>query len=248
MTSSIQRTIVVTGGSRGIGRAVCIALAVPGSAVYFNFSATGTTGHSTSEAIRAAGGVPRGIRADVGSESDVSDFFKTVLDETGRIDVLVNNAAIARDALLLRMKTADWEDVIRVNLTGTFICTKTAAKTMLKQRRGRIINITSIAGVAGNPGQANYAAAKAGIIGFTKTVARELASRNITVNAVAPGFIATDMTAGISEKAVSDILNQIPLARAGTPEDVAGAVAFLASPQADYITGQVIHVNGGMYL
>jgi 3-oxoacyl-[acyl-carrier protein] reductase len=247
MTTSIKRTIVVTGGSRGIGRAICAAFAAPGVAIYFNFNSDAAAGRATSELIRAAGGVPRGVRADICSEPEISDFFKSVVDETGRIDVLVNNAAMTKDALLLRMKSADWEDVIRVNLTGTFICTKIAARTMLKQRSGRIVNMTSVAGVTGNPGQANYAASKAGVIGFTKTVARELASRGITVNAVAPGFIKTDMTAGLSENAVSEIINQIPLARAGTPEDVAGAVVFLASPQADYITGQVIHVNGGMY-
>ncbi|MEZ4578658.1 MAG: 3-oxoacyl-[acyl-carrier-protein] reductase [Desulfobacterales bacterium] len=248
MTSNIQRTIVVTGGSKGIGRAICAAFAAPGVAVYFNFHSDADAGRTTSELIREAGGVPRGMRADVRRESEISDFLKTVVDETGRIDVLVNNAAMTRDGLLLRMKTADWDEVMQVNLTGTFICTKIAAKTMLKQRAGRIVNITSVAGVAGNPGQSNYAASKAGIIGFTKTVARELASRGITVNAVAPGFIKTDMTATLSEQAVTDIVSRIPLARAGTPEDVAGVVVFLASPQADYITGQVIHVNGGMYL
>jgi 3-oxoacyl-[acyl-carrier protein] reductase len=248
MTSDIQRTIVVTGGSKGIGRAICRTFAAPGVGVYFNFNSLEITGRETAEAIRAAGGIPKGLRVDVSSESEVADFFKTVFDETGRIDVLINNAGIAKDALLLRMKEEDWDDVIRVNLKGTFNCTKAAARIMLKQRYGRIINITSIAGVAGNPGQANYAASKAGVIGLTKTVAKELGSRGITVNAIAPGFIKTDMTAGLPEKAASEIVSQIPLGRAGTPEDIAGVAFFLASEAADYITGQVLHVNGGMYI
>ncbi len=248
MTSDIQRTIVVTGGSKGIGRAICKTFAAPGVGVYFNFNSLETTGRKTADAIRAAGGIPKGLRVDVSSESEVTDFFKTVFDETGRIDVLINNAGITKDALLLRMKEKDWDDVIRVNLKGTFNCTKAAARIMLKQRYGRIINITSIAGVAGNPGQANYAASKAGVIGLTKTVAKELGSRGITVNAIAPGFIKTDMTAGLPEKAASEIVSQIPLGRAGTPEDIAGVAFFLASRDADYITGQVLHVNGGMYI
>ena len=248
MTSDIKRTIVVTGGSKGIGRAICKAFAAPGVCVYFNFISPETTGIDTAEDITAAGGIPKGVQVDVASERQVTDFFKTILDETGRIDVLVNNAGITKDTLLLRMREKDWDEVIRVNLKGTFNCTKAAAKTMLKQRYGRIINITSIAGVAGNPGQANYAASKAGIIGLTKTVAKELGSRGITVNAIAPGFVQTNMTAGLSEKAASDIISQIPLARVGTPEDIAGVAFFLASKNADYITGQVIHVNGGMYI
>ena len=248
MTSDIKRTIVVTGGSKGIGRAICKAFAAPGVGVYFNFNSPETTGKATAEDISAAGGIAKGIRVDVASETQVIDFFNTILDETGRIDVLVNNAGITKDTLLLRMKEKDWDDVIRVNLKGTFNCTKTAAKSMLKQRYGRIINITSIAGVAGNPGQANYAASKAGIIGLTKTVAKELGSRGITVNAIAPGFIQTNMTAGLSEKTAAAIISQIPLGRVGIPEDIAGVALFLASKNADYITGQVIHVNGGMYI
>ncbi len=248
MTSDIKRTIVVTGGSKGIGRAICKAFAAPGVTIYFNFNSPQTTGQKTEEEISEAGGIAKGMRVDVSSKAEVTNFFNTIIDDTGRIDVLVNNAGIAKDALLLRMKEQDWDDVIRVNLKGTFNCTKAAAKTMLKQRYGRIINIASIAGVAGNPGQANYAASKAGVIGLTKTVARELGSRGITANAIAPGFIQTDMTAGLSEKALSDILSQIPLGRNGTPEDIAGVAFFLASKSADYITGQVIHVNGGMYI
>jgi len=249
MTSDeIKRTIVVTGGSKGIGRAICKAFAAPGVYVYFNFSSPETTGRETAEEISAAGGIAKGMQVNVASETEVTNFFNAIIDDTGRIDVLVNNAGITKDTLLLRMKEKDWDEVIRVNLKGTFNCTKAAAKTMLKQRYGRIINITSIAGVAGNPGQANYAASKAGIIGLTKTVAKELGSRGITANAIAPGFIQTDMTTQLSEKVSADILSQIPLGRNGTPEDIAGVALFLASKNADYITGQVIHVNGGMYI
>jgi len=248
MTSKLKRTVVVTGGSKGIGQAICKSFATPGTAVYFNYSSPENSGQETSDEIAAAGGMPKGICADVSSEKQVADFFATILEDTGRIDVLVNNAGITKDGLLLRMKEKDWDDVINVNLKGAFLCTKAAAREMLKQRYGRIINITSIAGVAGNPGQANYAASKAGIIGLTKTVARELASRNITVNAIAPGFVKTGMTHGLSEKAEAEIPAQIPLARAATPEDIAGVAVFLASESAAYITGQVIHVNGGLYI
>jgi 3-oxoacyl-[acyl-carrier protein] reductase len=178
----------------------------------------------------------------------VSDYLSTVVKAAGRIDVLVNNAGVTRDGLLVRMKASDWNTVMDVNLKGTFNCMKAAAKTMMKQRYGRIINISSVVGVSGNPGQANYVASKAGIIGLTKAVARELASRNITVNAVAPGYIATDMTGDLNDKAKEAMIGQIPLGRIGTPEDIGGVVAFLASPAADYITGQVIHVSGGMYM
>lgn len=242
------RTIVVTGGSKGIGRAICKAFARPGTTVYFNFLSPETTGLETARDISAAGGIPVPMCVDVASEAEVANFFKKISDETGRVDVLVNNAGITKDSLLLRMKEKDWDDVIRVNLKGTFNCTKAVARLMLKQRYGRIINISSVVGVTGNSGQANYAASKAGIIGLTKSAARELASRGVTVNAIAPGFIKTDMTAEIFEKMESDILSQIPLARVGTPEDVAGVAVFLASESADYITGQVIHVNGGMYI
>jgi 3-oxoacyl-[acyl-carrier protein] reductase len=182
------------------------------------------------------------------SEKEVAAFFDTVLDETGRIDVLVNNAGITRDGLLVRMKEKDWDAVIDVNLKGTFNCTRIAAKTMMKQRSGHIINIASVVGVTGNPGQVNYVASKAGIIGFTKAVAKELATRGITVNAVAPGFIETDMTAILSDTVKAAMIDQIPLGRSGKPEDVADVVAFLASAKAAYITGQIIHVSGGMYI
>jgi 3-oxoacyl-[acyl-carrier protein] reductase len=248
MTGQVGRTIVVTGGSRGIGRAICLAFAKPDTHIYFNYSSASEAAAETQQRITELGGRSSGIRVDVASEEEVSGFFKQVVDETGRIDVLVNNAGITRDGLLVRMKEKDWDSVIDINLKGAFFCTKIAAKTMMKQRYGRIVNITSVVGAAGNPGQANYVASKAGIIGFTKAVARELASRNITVNAVAPGFIETDMTASLQEKAKDAMLEQIPLGRAGQPEDVAGVVSFLVSEHASYITGQIIHVNGGMYM
>jgi 3-oxoacyl-[acyl-carrier protein] reductase len=248
MISDIEQTIVVTGGSRGIGRALCAAFSRPKTAVYFNYCCPDETGDQTASQIIAAGGIARGMQIDVASEAEVSRFFKTIVGETGKIDVLVNNAGITRDNLLIRMKSDDWRKVIDVNLGGVFHCTREAARTMIQKRAGSIINITSIAGVAGNAGQANYAAAKAGIIGFTKSMARELASRAVTVNAIAPGYIETDMTSHLADGVKSEIISQIPLGRAGSPTDVAGLAVFLASDAARYITGQVIHVNGGMYM
>jgi 3-oxoacyl-[acyl-carrier protein] reductase len=245
---SEKRTIVVTGGSRGIGRAICIALAGPGATVYFNYASNNRAAAETEESIRAAGGAAVGICADIASETAMTDFFQRILSETGRIDVLVNNAGMTRDGLLVRMKAMDWDAVMDVNLKGAFLCAKIAAKTMIKQHSGRIINISSVVGVTGNSGQANYSASKAGMIGFTKAVAKELASRNITVNAVAPGYIETDMTEALSEKNKDAMLQQIPLARFGRPRDVTSVVVFLASEAASYITGQVIHVSGGMYM
>lgn len=244
----MKRTIVVTGGSRGIGRALCKAFAAPGVHIFFNFRSHEQAGDDTAADIAAAGGIPAGYRLDVADSESVADFFKTILDTTGRIDVLVNNAGITRDALLARMKETDWDDVIAVNLKGAFNCTKSVSRQMMKQKYGRIINITSIAGISGNPGQANYSAAKAGIIGLTKSTARELASRGITANAIAPGFIETAMTAELAQATTDGIVAQIPAGRAGTPEDIAGVALFLASDAASYITGQVIHVNGGLYI
>ena len=243
-----DRVIVVTGGSRGIGRSICTTLSAPGTTVYFNYSSNAEAAQSTAAGVAAAGGRAHHHQVDVSSESAVADYLGMILKTAGRLDVLVNNAGITRDGLLVRMKAADWDDVIDINLKGAFNCTKLAAKAMMKQRYGRIINISSVVGACGNPGQANYVAAKAGIIGLTKAVARELASRNITVNAVAPGYIDTEMTDRLGDKAKEAMLDQIPMGRIGTPEDVAGVVAFLASPAADYITGQVIHVSGGMYM
>lgn len=254
MADRIKRTVVITGGSRGIGRAICLALAGPGARIYFNYFSPGNeavekaAADETEKLVAAAGGSAAGISVNVASKEEVTTFFEKIAGETDRIDVLVNNAGITKDGLLVRMNEKDWDDVISVNLKGTFYCTKIAAKTMMKQRYGRIINIASVVGVTGNAGQANYAASKAGIIGLTKTAAKELAPRNITVNAVAPGFIETDMTAVLSEKVKELMISQIPLGRAGKPEDVAAAVLFLASEGACYITGQVIHVSGGMYM
>jgi 3-oxoacyl-[acyl-carrier protein] reductase len=248
MESSPLRTVVVTGGSRGIGRAVCRAFAGPQTRIYFNYRSGVAAAEETCELVRQHSGQAECLAADVASEEDTRRFFQRVLEDTGRVDVLVNNAGITRDGLLARMKKSDWEAVIAVNLGGVFNFTKAAVKPMMKQRAGRIVNITSVVGVSGNAGQSNYAAAKAGIIGFTKSLAKELASRNITANAVAPGFVETDMTAALSENARSAMLAMIPLNRPGTVDEVAAAVKFLASDAAAYITGQVLHVSGGLYI
>jgi 3-oxoacyl-[acyl-carrier protein] reductase len=248
MTDGDKRTILVTGGSRGIGRGICLAFARSGNHVYFNYSSAGEAAAQTEKLVTEAGGTATGIQVNVASEKEVIGFVARALDETGRVDVLVNNAGITRDGLIVRMKEADWEAVLNVNLKGAFLCTKAVTKPMMKQRYGRIINVSSVVGVSGNPGQANYVASKAGIIGLTKGVARELASRGITANVVAPGYIETDMTADLPDKAKDAMVSQIPLGRSGTPEDIAAAVVFLASDQAAYITGQVLHVSGGMYM
>jgi len=248
MSKESKRTVVVTGGSRGIGRAVCLAFAEPDTKIFFNFVSADKAAQKTEELVANAGGSAIGKKVDIVQEKEVVAFINDIIDQTGRIDVLVNNAGITRDGLLVRMKEQDWNDVLSINLKGAFLCIKIAAKTMMRQRYGRIINLSSVVGVSGNPGQANYSASKAGLIGLTKAAAKELASRGITVNGVAPGFIETDMTASMSDKARNTMLDQIPLNRAGHPEDVASVVAFLASESASYITGQIIHVNGGMYM
>ncbi|MBW1981664.1 MAG: 3-oxoacyl-[acyl-carrier-protein] reductase [Deltaproteobacteria bacterium] len=250
MADKEQRVAVVTGGSRGIGRAIIMALAEPGLYVVFNHydPPEDTAAAETIALVQERGCQIEGVRLDVSDYGAVQEFFRDIAKRLGRVDILVNNAGITRDNFLTRMKEADWDAVLAVNLKSAFNCTQAASRYMMKQRYGRIVNIASVVGAMGNAGQANYAASKAGLIGFTKSVARELAGRNITVNAVAPGFIETDMTAVLSEKVKEAFLAQIPLKRAGKPEDVARVVAFLVSEAASYITGQVIHVNGGMYM
>jgi 3-oxoacyl-[acyl-carrier protein] reductase len=254
MKEKKQRIVVVTGGSRGIGRAICIALAAPDTSIYFNYfspsdpDAEAAAAAETEKLVADAKGFATSKSVNIANENEVVNFFKEIIDKTGRIDVLVNNAGITKDGLLVRMKEQDWDAVLNINLKGAFTCTKIAAKLMMQQRYGRIINMSSVVGVTGNPGQANYSASKAGLIGLTKTAAKELASRGITVNAIAPGFIETDMTASLSEKARDAMLSQVPMGRAGQPEDIAATVSFLASESASYITGQVIHVSGGMYI
>lgn len=242
------KVAIVTGGSRGIGRAVSIALAEAGADVAVVYAGNRQGAEETVAGIEKRGRRGIMIQTDVSRADQVDSAVKQVLDTFGRIDILVNNAGITRDNLVLRMKEEDWDRVIDTNLKGTFLFSKAVIRTMMKQRSGRIINIGSVVGIIGNPGQANYVAAKAGVIGMTKSMARELASRGITVNAVAPGFIETDMTAVLGDEVRNQILSQIPLARFGSPEDVAAAVRFLASDDAKYITGQTLNVDGGMVM
>jgi 3-oxoacyl-[acyl-carrier protein] reductase len=241
------KVAVITGASRGIGRAAALALATEGANIVVNYASSSSAAEQVVAEIAAIGkGSAIALQADVSQAEQVETLFNSILEKWGQIDVLVNNAGITRDTLLLRMKIEDWQSVIDLNLTGVFLCTRAVSKIMLKQRSGRIINITSVAGQMGNPGQANYSAAKAGVIGFTKTIAKELASRGITVNAIAPGFIDTDMTQDLKSE---DILKFIPLGRYGQPEEVAGLVRFLAADAAAaYITGQTINVDGGMVM
>ncbi len=245
--SEPKSTALVTGGSRGIGKCLAQTLAKDGFQVYFTYVSKPDEAEAVAEGIRQAGGQAKAFRLDVSAPDAVVGFFKNEIKDQVRLDVLVNNAGITKDGLLIRMKDADFAQVIAVNLQGAFTCSREAARITTKQRHGRIINITSVAGQMGNAGQANYTAAKAGLIGLTKSMAKELASRNITVNAVAPGFIETDMTQVLAESIREQYLAAIPLRRFGNVQDIADAAAFLASEKASYITGQVIAVNGGIY-
>ncbi|MDQ0227641.1 3-oxoacyl-[acyl-carrier-protein] reductase [Metabacillus niabensis] len=243
-----NKVALVTGASRGIGKAIAIELAKNGASVAVNYAGNEAKANEVVDEIKANGGNAFAIRADVSNADDVTDMIKQVISQYGQLDILVNNAGITRDNLIMRMKDSEWDDVINTNLKGVFLCTKGVTRQMMKQRSGRIINITSVVGVSGNPGQANYVAAKAGVIGLTKTSAKELASRNITVNAVAPGFITTDMTDELTDDLKAEMLKQIPLAKLGEPSDIANIVTFIASEKSKYITGQTFHVNGGMIM
>lgn len=239
---------VVTGGSRGIGRAISQRLAALGATVIVNYVSNPAAAEETAQSIRDVGGKAETAQFNVAVAGEIESAFKKIFETHGRVDILVNNAGITRDGLLMKMKDEQWDEVLNINLKGVFLCTKAVSRAMIKQRWGRIINITSVVGFAGNAGQANYAAAKAGIVGFTKSVARELATRGITVNGVAPGYIVTDMTRDLSEEVTNTIKGEIPMGVLGEAEDIAGAVAYLASEDARYVTGQFIHVNGGMFM
>ncbi|HWL24390.1 MAG TPA: 3-oxoacyl-[acyl-carrier-protein] reductase [Ureibacillus sp.] len=242
------KVAVVTGASRGIGRAIALHLAKEGAKVVVNYSGSEQKALSVVDEINSMGTKAIAVQANISDVESVTQLMDTAIKEFGAIDILVNNAGITRDNLIMRMKEDEWDDVINTNLKGVFLCTKAVTRQMMKQRSGRIINISSVVGVLGNAGQANYVAAKAGVIGLTKTTARELASRNILVNAIAPGFITTEMTDALPEDLKSAMLSQIPLAKLGQPEDIAKAVAFLASDDASYMTGQTLHIDGGMYM
>lgn len=242
------RIAVVTGGSRGIGRAICLRLAAMGAKLIVNYVSNPAAAEETAAAIRRQGGEAETAQFNVADTAATEAAFKKILDDHGRVDILVNNAGITRDGLLMKMKEEQWDEVLATNLKGAFTCIKAVTRPMMKQRWGRIINITSVIGFAGNAGQANYAAAKAGMVGLTRSAAKELASRGITVNGVAPGYIVTDMTRDLPEEITEKIKAEIPLGSLGEADDVAAAVAYLAGEEARYVTGQCIHVNGGMFM
>ena len=240
------RIALVTGASRGIGAAIAFSLAMAGAKVGVNYNTSRESAEKVVEKITQGGGEAFLVEGNVSEEASAEAAVKQLISQCGQIDILVNNAGINRDRLLMRMKIEDWDEVLDVNLRGTFLCSKLVMPQMIKQRKGRIVNISSVVGLSGNPGQANYAAAKAGLIGFTKAVAREVASRNVTVNAVAPGFIATGMVEELTEDTQKQILDKIPMGRFGSAEDVSQAVLFLCGDGASYITGQVITIDGGL--
>ena len=249
MTSQFKdKTALVTGGGRGIGRAICLELAARGATVIVNYNRSGAAADEVVAQIEAAGGVARSLQTDVSDADQVAGMFKAVISEFGAVDILVNNAGMTRDNLIMMMKPADFDVVIETNLRSCWLCCKTAARTMMRKRSGSIINITSVVGIAGNGGQTNYAASKAGIIGLTKSLAKEVAARGIRVNAVAPGFVETDMTADLPDEIKERAIKAIPLGRMGAAKDIASAVAFLASDEAAYITGQTLVVDGGMVM
>ncbi|WP_339063391.1 3-oxoacyl-[acyl-carrier-protein] reductase [Tepidibacillus marianensis] len=239
---------IVTGGSKGIGKAIALTLAEAGIDIVLNYKQSHQAAEEVASQISSLGQKCLLVQADVSKSEDIDTLVKTTLDHFEKIDILVNNAGITKDNLIIRMKEEDWDQVINTNLKSVFLTSKAVSRTMMKQRYGRIVNITSVVGILGNAGQANYVAAKAGVIGLTKTLAREFASRNITVNAIAPGYIETDMTSNLSSDMREGLLAQIPLARLGKPEDIAKVVKFLVSENADYMTGQIIHVDGGMVM
>jgi 3-oxoacyl-[acyl-carrier protein] reductase len=242
------KVALVTGASRGIGREIAIEMARLGANVVVNYSGSEAKANEVVDLIKEIGQDAIAIQCDVSNSEAVTNMVKETIDQFGKIDIVVNNAGITRDNLLMRMKEEEWDDVININLKGVFLVTKAVTRQMMKQRYGRIINVASIVGVSGNPGQANYVAAKAGVIGLTKTSAKELASRNITVNAIAPGFISTDMTDKLTEEVKAEMLRVIPLARFGEPKDIAKVATFLASDDSAYMTGQTLHVDGGMVM
>ena len=243
-----NKVALITGASRGIGRATALELAKAGAKIVINYAGNAAAAQEVLKAIQEMGGQAIAVQANIAVAAEVDELIQKAVEAFGSIDILVNNAGITRDTLLMRMKEADWDAVLDTNLKGVFLCTKAVAKLMMKQRSGKIINMTSVVGLTGNAGQANYAAAKAGVVGFTKSMAKELGSRGITVNAVAPGFIATDMTEVLPDSVKEQMTSTIPLGRPGTPSDVAKAVLFLCSDAAAYITGQTLNVDGGMVM
>lgn len=243
-----DQVAVVTGGSRGIGRAIALKLAEQGASVVVNYTSNSQAADEVVSTIEKMGSKALAVKADVSNAEDIKNLIKTTESELGKIQILINNAGITRDGLLIRMKEEEWDDVLNINLKGVFLATKMIGKTMLKQKQGSIVNVTSVVGLMGNAGQANYAASKAGVIGFTKSVAKEFASRNINVNAVAPGFIQSDMTDKLGDEVIENYMNAIPLGRLGVADDVANLVSFLVSDASNYITGQTIQVDGGMYI